>query len=275
MEDIAEEEQEQEQETSSEEEDYWFHCSVDEPVGPSGRSGHDTEAQKWRDSTVIYEFDSSFEREDRGTFHVAVRQIEQATCVRFKERSVVGGSNYRGPVTLIERDDTCIERRGRGCFSGGSVSPLGESTLSSLKIKKFPLNPKSQQAIGLVIHELLHVLGMVHTQKRRDRNETITILYENILPDRYSRYQYEPCDHCETYGTKYDCMSIMHYRSCAASVNKQECLYQRYLRRTFKPTMVPKESISKCDLISYNFLPICHKQLFENYECMKLIECSP
>ena len=225
---------------------------MDEPLPMkegSDYSGFDTAYKTWANSTVIYEIADSFNKEDRETFDLAVNQIEKDTCVRFKKRSAVGGNNYKGPVTLIKRDDTCT---GNGCFSGGSVKPLGESKRSSLTIEKFPLNPRSQQAIGLVIHELLNVLGMVHTQKRPDRNETITILYDNIKTDGRAWHQYAPCDHCKTYGTKYDCMSIMHYRSCALSVNKDECPYQRNYSRTYKPTMVPKDKTSNCDLISDN-----------------------
>ena len=249
MEDIAEEEQEQEQESSSEEEDYWFHCSVDEPVDPSGRSGHDTEAQKWRDSTVIYEFDSSFEREDRRTFHVAVRQIEQATCVRFKEKSEVGDNTYKGPFTVIMKSMNCTRKTCKG--GGGVVDYLGE-TWSLLSIINHVLNPQSQRSVGLLVHELLHVLGLVHTQKRPDRDQFITILEDNIEDSPLARHQYAPCDHCETYGTNYDCMSIMHYRSCTLSAYAGACDLLKYTGRSYKPTMMPADGNSECDLRSLN-----------------------
>ncbi|EER09118.1 conserved hypothetical protein, partial [Perkinsus marinus ATCC 50983] len=36
--------------------------------------------------------------------------------------------------------------------------------------------------LGSVIHELGHVLGMVHTQMRGDRNNYLNMIYDNIKP---------------------------------------------------------------------------------------------
>ena len=221
---------------------------MDEPLGPRRRSGHDIKVQKWKDSTVIYEFDSSFEPEDRRTFEEAVEQIEWDTCVRFKEKSDVGGNNYKGPFTVIMKSMTCTEKP---CKSYGVVDYMG-ATWSRLSIINHVLNPQSQRSVGLVVHELLHVLGLVHTQKRPDRDQYITILEDNIEDTPLARHQYAPCDHCETYGTNYDCMSIMHYRSCTLSAYAGECDLLKYTGRSYKPTMMPADGNSECDLRSLN-----------------------
>ena len=111
-----------------EEEDQGFNCEVNEPLGPRRRTGYDTKKSKWPDSTVIYEFDKSFERLDREIFDVAVGQIEECTCVRFKKKSEVGGNDYQGPFVEIHRGSTCTTR---WCSCGGSVDILGANNFYS------------------------------------------------------------------------------------------------------------------------------------------------
>merc|ERR1719239_2131824 len=228
-----------------EEEVQRFTCLEDEPLGPRRRTGYDTDAPKWEDSTVIYEFDSSFERLDREIFDVAVGQIEECTCVRFKKKSEVGGSNYQGPFTKILRES------GWGC--SGGVLHMGAKFGSKLTIRGCNFHNKVEQwAIGLLVHELLHVLGLVHTQKRPDRDQTITVRFDNIKPNPhpiypwfdYNKYQFYQCHHCETYGTEYDCMSIMHYQSCSMSREQNRCLAEEGKEYA---TMEPVDENSKCN----------------------------
>ena len=88
-----------------------------------------------------------------------------------------------------------------------------------------------ESTVGLFVHELLHNLGVGHTQKRpgnfrlvfkqclkmifSDRDNYVVINWGNI--EKASHRQYERCSgpECVTYGTAYDCESIMHYRDWA------------------------------------------------------------
>jgi hypothetical protein len=42
--------------------------------------------------------------------------------------------------------------------------------------------PDCLQTTGMVQHELLHVLGLFHEQSRPDRDEYVTVLWDNIIP---------------------------------------------------------------------------------------------
>ena len=45
---------------------------------------------------------------------------------------------------------------------------------------------------GVVLHELLHVLGMWHEQSRYDRDQYVWILWQNIAPgkeDQFARFE--------------------------------------------------------------------------------------
>jgi hypothetical protein len=72
-------------------------------------------------------------------------------------------------------------------------------------------------------HELGHVLGFFHEHQRWDRDQYVTIHYENIKPGRASDYDWVPRTNWITSGTPYDYRSIMHYRTCWASKCESEC----------------------------------------------------
>merc|ERR1719430_156398 len=80
------------------------------------------------------------------------------------------------------------------------------------------LQSDQQHLVGLVVHELLHNLGIGHTQKRQDASDYIEINWNNIKPHQLHNYEGctagdDPrCSRYNHYGTEYDCMSIMHYR---------------------------------------------------------------
>jgi len=216
----------------SADDEHWS-CPVIEPLppprDPNHRSAHDLTAKLWTDSVVPYLIDDSFNSKDRETLAIAIQKIEEATCVRFKELSVV--DKFENFVKIRRH---CDPGSGDWCFVGGWVDFMGESR-SSLSIGNYRLDPSSPPSVGLVVHEILHTLGLVHTQKRQDRNETIRVLWDNLEKTNLAKAQFEECSHCETYGTAYDCMSIMHYRDYFFSFRRRK-------------TMVPVDPNSDCDL---------------------------
>uniref|UniRef100_A0A4W5M9I1 Metalloendopeptidase n=1 Tax=Hucho hucho TaxID=62062 RepID=A0A4W5M9I1_9TELE len=65
--------------------------------------------------------------------------------------------------------------------------------------------------IAIVEHELLHALGFWHEQSRYDRDEYVTIVYENILEGYQNNFNKYSENDTTTLGTPYDCYSVMHY----------------------------------------------------------------
>ena len=70
--------------------------------------------------------------------------------------------------------------------------------------------------MGIVTHELLHNMGMLHTHTRLDRGQHVHVNYLNVLPDKWIDYSWNPLQFL--LDTEYDCDSIMHYRDTSFNI---------------------------------------------------------
>ena len=93
------------------------------------------------------------------------------------------------------------------------MATLGARSPSLLYVSQMSMGD-SRSSIGVLIHEFLHNLGVGHTQNRPDRDQYITVNWDNIDPQwlNPSPFDKEDVETTTTYETAYDCQSIMHYR---------------------------------------------------------------
>ena len=61
------------------------------------------------------------------------------------------------------------------------------------------------------IHEIGHALMMSHEQKRPDRDDYLSVLWDNIKPGKEHNFDLEEEDKVTTMGTFYDYGGAMHY----------------------------------------------------------------
>jgi hypothetical protein len=80
-----------------------------------------------------------------------------------------------------------------------------------------------RQGPWMPVHELGHALGFFHEHQRWDRDQCITVHYENIKPGRAGDYDWIPKTNWLVNTLPYDYGSIMHYRVCWASKCESEC----------------------------------------------------
>jgi len=212
--------------------------------------------QFWENGQILWSFVSSGDesakdalytdpdvgltKDDVDTIKLAMQQIEDVSCINF----TLGQPTKGDPWLFISRDArasdlecqrTHIQNNIAGtdiagmgdiywqlrwgsteCFPG-AYAWYGSRSPQNFVISQTTMNKNSQGSIGLAVHELLHNLGMGHTQKRQDAKDNIKINWDNIKKE--SRYNYAPCEvdrdqRCsryDHYGTEYDCSSIMHY----------------------------------------------------------------
>ena len=75
-----------------------------------------------------------------------------------------------------------------------------------------PINLGSGCVYQMVIeHEFLHAMGMFHEQSRPDRDNYITIHWDNIIEQYWSQYQAMSDQDWQDQSSPYDGDSIMHY----------------------------------------------------------------
>ncbi|XP_061924708.1 low choriolytic enzyme-like [Entelurus aequoreus] len=118
-------------------------------------------------------------------------------------------------------EDTCIRFQWRHrvhrnylyFFSGsGCWSYLGRQSRG----QAISLQSNGCVFLGTVQHEILHALGFHHEQVRSDRDEHVTIEFDNIIAGTEGNFQKVNTNNL---GTPYDFDSVMHYSNRAFSKN--------------------------------------------------------
>jgi len=162
--------------------------NIDPSVGKNAIRG---EWRRWKNANIPYVIASSFSKRDRSVIAKAMEEYHEKTCIKFVSRTSERGYVYIAP--------------GSGCSS--SVGRTGSRQQVSLG--------RGCVYTGIVIHEFMHALGFFHEQSRTDRDEYVTIQFQNIRSNmayNFEKYTQDKIDHL---GAEYDTCSIMHYGSTA------------------------------------------------------------
>lgn len=74
---------------------------------------------------------------------------------------------------------------------------------------------------GTIIHEFLHALGFYHMQSASNRDDYITIKWENVQKGKEYNFDKYETDVVTDFDIEYDLLSIMHYGAYDFSVNQK------------------------------------------------------
>uniref|UniRef100_A0A0K0EVM4 Metalloendopeptidase n=1 Tax=Strongyloides venezuelensis TaxID=75913 RepID=A0A0K0EVM4_STRVS len=187
--------------------------------------------QLWKNGRIPYVLSSQYSQHSRSVIANSMEEYNKHTCIRWV------------PKETSDNDYVYI-MPDRGCYS--MVGRMGNRQVLSLGsgcIQK-----------GIIIHEMMHAVGFFHEQSRTDRDDHITIYWNNIMNGMANQFEKYGQGVITALGTTYDYGSIMHYGSTAFSKNGQ-------------PTMLPKKQgaqigqrngFSKVDIFKINTLYQCN-----------------
>ncbi|BFZ01255.1 hypothetical protein BsWGS_04294 [Bradybaena similaris] len=141
----------------------------------------------WEFGVIPYVIDDKFSSRDKALFKLAVELWEEHTCLVFKEKE----PSDKDFIIFTEGTCGCCSHVGRR--GGGQAISIG----------------KGCEKLGIVTHELGHVIGFQHEHVRPDRDKYIQVVWEHI--EKGEEYNFHLNNDTNSLGEEYDFDSIMHY----------------------------------------------------------------
>ncbi|XP_070386361.1 hatching enzyme 1.2-like [Dermacentor albipictus] len=151
----------------------------------------------WPRGVVSYKYAADIENESEIDFDDAAKAvvedamqlIQKTTCIRFKSHS--DEENF---ISIAYRRGRCASFVG---MQGGE--------------QMVALDPSLCMESGQVAHEFLHALGFFHEHSRPDRDEYVSIVWDNIIKTSNESFWRKNETEADTLGEPYDYQSVMHY----------------------------------------------------------------
>nr|UZC46533.1 hatching enzyme [Exorista sorbillans]WFF64589.1 hatching enzyme [Exorista sorbillans] len=196
------------------------------------KNGLNSRAHRWPRGVVPYEIAENFEISDLHIIGFAMNEYHAKTCIRFKPRT-------------NERDYISIVRGNSGCWS--SVGRIGGKQQVNLQA------PGCLKKPGTVLHELMHVLGFMHEQNRKERDSYVTIQFQNVQENAVANFQKAP--NTIAFGVGYDYGSVMHYSPKAFSRNDQPTIVAK--NPIHRNIMGQRDGFSSMDIEKLNRMYNC------------------
>ncbi|XP_041941661.1 meprin A subunit beta-like isoform X2 [Alosa sapidissima] len=181
---------------------------------------------------VPLEFDSSLDLNARGVITKALEQFRLKTCIDFKIRDTE--MHY----VKIVKDNGCYGYVGNYYMAGQPLS-IGDGC----------------DSIAIVEHEMLHTLGFWHEQSRPDRDDHISILWNNIEEGKENNFEIKEYAEATTQGTAYDYKSLMHYDKDSFSNGWGDTIYTK--KQEFQNIIGQRQDFSPTDVLELNLLYGC------------------
>ncbi|KAK8404608.1 hypothetical protein O3P69_007686 [Scylla paramamosain] len=107
--------------------------------------------------------------------------------------------------------------------------------------------------LGTMMHEMLHALGFYHEQSRYDRDDYVTIVWENIASGMGHNFKKYSSEVVTGFGEDYDYSSVMHYGPYAFTTNGMKTI----VTKDPNAQIGQREDLSEVDV----------KKLMKMYNC--------
>ncbi|GBM40203.1 Astacin-like metalloprotease toxin 1 [Araneus ventricosus] len=192
------------------------------------RSAVPLDSQRWPGAEIPYVIDKYFTSTATEALKAGMEHISSKTCIKFVPRT-----NERDYIKVFF---------GSGCYA--HWGRIGGEQSVSLGL--------GCHDIGTVVHELLHAVGFEHEHNRSDRDDYLTIHWENI--DVGFEDSFEPLmPHEERLLTDFDFDSVMLYGSLAFSkdpdLKTMEALDGRFMPEVYHKTGLSEDDIKRVNML--------------------------
>ncbi|CAH2052373.1 unnamed protein product, partial [Iphiclides podalirius] len=164
----------------------------------------------WKHGIVPYFIDpNTYDSLLADTIIKAFDYFEKASCIRLqrlRERPTDKMSLQNVEWLYISNPyglKQCVHSNERKANSGVQMVVFGYECLS----------------LGEIVHEVMHILGFSHEHTRPDRDQYVTIIWDNIKPGYKKYFAIRPDD--PLLSLSYDYASVLHYPARAFSKNGQ------------------------------------------------------
>ncbi|CAJ0595812.1 unnamed protein product [Cylicocyclus nassatus] len=146
---------------------------------------------------VPYTITGQSAKEEMNYIETAMAHIQNNTCIQFRE--------WRGEKNFLKIEDEPLR-----CFT--EVNKTTPMILNLEKTHRTEEGEETCMTVKIVLHELLHAVGLEHEHQRPDRDEHVKLVEKNIDPNETDQYKKLKPQKIATFGLPYDYNSIMHTR---------------------------------------------------------------
>ncbi|KAF7287628.1 hypothetical protein GWI33_005980 [Rhynchophorus ferrugineus] len=200
-----------------------------------GRNGMIAETFRWPNGVIPYTIEGNFDSDSLKNIERAMDIYHKYTCIKFRGKQ------------SSDDDYIAIVSASTGCWS--SVGRIGGRQEVNLQ------NPGCTSKVGTPIHELMHAAGFLHEQNRFERDDFVTIAWQNIKRGHESNFDKAESSKTTGFGVPYDFRSVMHYSGTAFSVNGKPTIIPKDSTKTEK--MGQREGFSRGDITKLNKMYNC------------------
>ncbi|XP_055952443.1 astacin-like metalloprotease toxin 5 [Argiope bruennichi] len=187
------------------------------------------DSQRWPGGVVPYMISPELAHLTE-KIRTAMKHIEDNSCIRFVQRT-----NEEDYVKIFKYN---------GCFSHwGRIGGQNQLSLGS-----------GCEPFGTIVHELMHAIGFEHEHNRSDRDEYLTIHWDNIPKPWYYAFQ-KLAPHENRLLTQFDYYCIMLYGSYSFAKSDEYSMTTKDGR--VLPEVYDKETMSAVDAHRIRLLYNC------------------
>jgi Astacin (Peptidase family M12A) len=198
---------------------------------------------RWANATIPFFIEEShFSDEEIKTILLGVYEFNTKTCLRLR------------PFEKSDENWVTVTGNEGGCWSSVGMKNEGGQQLN--------LHSPNCVQKGVVQHEFLHAAGFYHQQSSANRDDFVTILWENIDESHASNFKKYNSSIVTDFNYEYDYNSIMHYSSKAFSKNGKETIVAKNNSVTH---LGQRKGFTEIDIKKLNRLyDTCHKSVTDD-----------